>query len=80
MIFPNINTHGKKVALNMVNEFTLPQWSCKMAIFIKYMNIITINKNKIFPYTGNSILDLTNIKIKDNQKNVPIAFVILAIV
>ncbi len=44
------------------------------------MNIMTMDINKIFPKEGNSIFDLINMKIKDNQKNVPIAFVIFAIV
>jgi hypothetical protein len=75
-----MKTHGKTVAVKIVSVFTLPHESCKMAMFIKYINMITIDTNKIFPKAGNSILDLINMKIKDNQKNVPIAFVIFAIV
>jgi hypothetical protein len=49
MILPNMNNHGNIVDLNTINESALPQCSCNIVIFIKYMNIIATNKNNTFP-------------------------------
>jgi len=53
-MLPNMNTHGKKVALKTI-LLTELHFDCMTETLIKYMKMMTTSKNKASAYTGMSM-------------------------